>query len=46
MGEGPGFAAAGTSHHQQRSVAMLDRSTLGFVQAGQETQGCCAKIVK
>ena len=37
MGQGPGLAAAGTGHHQQRPRVVIDGPALGFVETGQET---------
>ena len=36
VGEGPGLAAAGTGHHQQRTGVVIHRLALGVIQAGEK----------
>jgi hypothetical protein len=37
MGERPGLAAAGTSHHQQWPLVVIHRLALGVVEAGEKS---------
>jgi hypothetical protein len=43
VGEGPGFTAAGTGHHQQWAGVVIHSLALGIVEAGEKTHGAVTK---